>query len=172
MLGHQFMDDEFWGPVDDQAVIGFETAFETEGDVVGGEVGFAVASPQGEENIVDPIQGAGEFEVELDYYELYSGLHRTFLRGTRIQPYVGAGLSIIWWDAEKRFNAPGQAEREDEDDNFAFGAYVHGGLSIQLTENLQVGLDLRALYGTDVEDLFGAGDLDYQRIALFIGFGD
>ena len=50
-------------------------------------------------------------------------------------------------------------------------ARFHGGLAWALADALEVGLDLRFLFGSDIE-LFGvSGDADYTQLAVFVGLG-
>lgn len=170
-FGQESLDSDFWDPIDKQFDFGVETAFESFNDWAGGEWGFLYSDKKDETSIVDPVAGPADYKVESLKFEGYFGIHRTFLRGSNFMPYVGAGLSLFYYDAQKNTDAPGLHRHDDDEGGFAYGAYAHGGLAVQVSENVQLGLDLRMVGFTDVNDLGGDGDIDYQRVAFFIGFG-
>ena len=172
VLGVESLDEDDWGPVAEHLFLGFETSFETEGDWVGGEFGMTLAMAEDEESVNDSQLGVGSFDVDYDVVEASFGVHRSFLRETPFRPYVGAGLAVLYYDVKQQVRAAGNPTVEDDESDFTFGVYLHGGLAMQLGENFQIGLDLRTLVGSDTDGLLSSGDLDYQRVALFIGVGD
>lgn len=170
MLGLQQLDEDFWEPIDRLPFLGMETSYENTGDWIGFEWGGAVSFGDDSMGVDDPSPGS-ELVVDIEFYEVYAGVYRSFLRGAALRPYVGAGVSVIFFDGEKKLREPGQPTVEDDRDDFTLGFYAHGGLAYQFSENFQVGIDLRALVGTDADNIFGDGDVDYERASLFIGFG-
>jgi hypothetical protein len=172
LLGQQQLDEDYWRPASRHLNFGLETSFERFGDWFGGEGGFFFTMDDDEGTYVDPIQGNTDIETDMVLVELYGGLHRTFFRESVVRPYVGAGVSVFWVEADQVIK-PTQGDRSsDKEDEFAFGLYAHGGVSFQLGERFQIGLDVRAVGLTDVDVLTGpSGDLDYQQVSIFLGYG-
>ena len=95
-----------------------------------------------------------------------------FLRDTVLRPYVGAGLDLIYYDGEaKWYDDPTAARIRKVHKRMVFGLYAHAGVTYQLSEDLQLGLDIRQVFGTPDTNFFFDGDLDYQRVSLFLGWG-
>ena len=170
-LGEEKLDGGFWKPVDQQPFLGVETAFETKNDMVGGEWGISYTNDKRETSITVPGVGAADLKVELLTIEGYFGFHRTFLRDANLRPYIGAGVSVVYYDSQKNTDGVGIHVHDDDEGGWTAGLYAHGGISWQCSENVQIGVDLRGLGFTDVNNLGGDGDLDYARFAVFIGFG-
>jgi opacity protein-like surface antigen len=170
-LGEEKLDQDFWKPVDEQLFLGIETAFESKNDMVGGEWGVQYTNDKNETGITVPGVGAADLKVELLTIEGYFGIHRTFLRDANLRPYIGAGISVVYYDAQKNTDGVGIHVHDDDEGGWTAGLYAHGGISWQCSENVQIGVDVRGLGFTDVNNIGGDGDLDYARLALFIGFG-
>jgi hypothetical protein len=103
--------------------------------------------------------GTGSSDVETD--ELYVGLRQTWNTDSRLQPYLGAGAA--WLDA--------QAENSSgfKDDDHSAAAYVRAGLGWQF-EHFQVGVDVRALLGSNFDFDNSDTDLDYLQLLGSIGW--
>lgn len=171
-LNQQQLDEDYWRPASKHLGFGLETSFERLDDWVGGEAGFNFAMDDDEGVYVDPEQGNTKIKTDMVLVELYGGLHRTFLRESFVRPYVGAGASVFWVQADQVIK-PTQGDRSsDEEDEFAFGLYAHGGVSFQVGRNFQLGVDVRVVGLTDVDVLTGpSGDVDYHQISFFLGYG-
>jgi hypothetical protein len=152
-LGQRSLDEDFWAPVEDQAVFAVDYARETPGSVVGFEVGLAGSYDN--ENV------AG-FDIDGTTAELYGGVRKTFVTGSVVRPVLGAGLSLI--DAEVQVAGFGSG------DDTSLAGYAHGGVDFDITEAFFLGLDLRWLFGSDIEIAGISGDADYVQLALVIGF--
>lgn len=146
-IGQRSLDDDY-SPVEDQAAVGFEFTHEGSDSAIGFEAG---------------VMGSGDDHSsdEGSTGELYAGMRKTFGRDT-VRPYIGAGVSLIGVDLD--------AGAIDDDDSSAT-AYAHVGVTIDVTSVVFVGIDARALFGSDVT-LDGVDtDADYGQIAFVIGFG-
>ena len=155
-LGRRSLDDDdFWTPVEDQAVFAVEFAHEPEGSSIGWEIGLAGSA--------DDANVAG-INVEGTTGELYGGVVKSFQSpGSKLRPYIGGGLSYITAEVE----ALGASV-----DDSSIAAYVHGGAAVHLTEALFLGVDLRLLFGSDITlPGFVDSDVDYRQLAVFLGFG-
>lgn len=106
----------------------------------------------------DTISGV---DVEAATGELYGGVRKSFGEGT-VRPYVGRGLSII--------RAAIDVEGGDEEDDVAPALYLHGGVAFAITPTFGLGLDLRGLFGSDIELNGVEGDADHGQLAIFLGF--
>jgi hypothetical protein len=150
-LGERKLDKSDYEPVNEQAAYGLELLHETAGGDFGVE--FGVLGSSEEDN-------AGGFRVKGETREVYLGVRKT-LGESVMRPYFGGGVSFIRSDLEI------VGTGEDDDDSPAL--YLHGGLSIDVSESFFIALDLRGLLGSDIE-LFGSpGDADYGQLALVAG---
>lgn len=177
MLGLQtFGSSKMWRPVDETWSIALDTSYEDFGDVVGLEWGFALLFDNGYRYGPGTLPGSTETDdrrhMKLDFYEFSIGAHRSFLRDTVLRPYVGAGLDFIYYDGEaKWYDDPTATRVRKTHKRMVFGLYAHAGVTYQLSEDLQLGLDLRQVFATPDTNFFFDGDLDYQRASIFLGWG-
>ena len=147
-LGQRNLDEDDWEPVEEQPTFGVDYARETYNSAVGFEVG---------------IMGSSEDDggAEARTAELYGGVKKTFGEGV-VRPFLGAGLSLLRAEVE--------AGGFDDEDSSA-GLYGHGGIGFFVSEAFFLGLDLRFLFGGDMD--FGGSDVDvnYGQLALLLGYG-
>jgi hypothetical protein len=151
-LGQRNLDEDDWEPVEEQPMFGIEYAREPYNSAVGFEIGIMGSSDDDE---------VGGIDFEGRTGELYGGIKKTFGEDV-VRPHLGMGLSVI--------NAEGEVAGFDDDDS-AIGVYAHGGIAFFPSESFFVGLDLRILYGGDLE--LGGSDVEpnYGQLALILGFG-
>ncbi len=148
-LGNRSMHDDDWDPVDDQTVFGI--GYDTKLSSIPFEFEATVARSKDESGSVEGITR-----------ELSAGLRKTFDVGEpRFHPYVGAGLGLIRAEVE----APGP-----DDDDTSLGVYLHGGVGYDLSDNWQVGIDLRFLFGSDINLLGNNMDADYTQFAVYVAY--
>lgn len=167
LLGYQDLDEDYWQPSDGYAAVGMETSFERMGDWIGGEGGWLFSMQDERDTIGDEVIGVDRTQIEV-----YFGIHRTFLREGFVRPYVGAGGAFLLLEADQEIGPVGGVYASDEERELALGAYVHGGVSFQLADTWQIGLDYRLLASTPVDVLAGdEGDANYNLLSLFIGYG-
>jgi len=172
LFGRQQLDEEYWQPADEHLSVGFETAFERQGDWLGGEGGMFVTIDDGEEVYDLATYGESEVDTELKMLEVYVGLHRTFLRQTRLRPYVGAGGSALLLHGKQDIVPSSGPGASSDNKELTFGLYAHAGISFQIMDEFQIGVDYRVLAFTDVDVLTPeTGDIDYQLFSIFLGFG-
>jgi hypothetical protein len=151
-LGQRSLDKGDWEPVEDQPTIGLEFVHETADFPVGFEVGLMGSSDDDNVGGVDLTGSTGE---------LYGGVRKTFGSDV-VRPYVGAGLSYI----DAKIEASGFG---DEDDSSIAG-YIHGGVDFDITESFFLGVDLRFLFGSDLNIAGFDTDADYTQLALRLGW--
>ena len=152
-LGQRSLDEDDYAPVEDQATLGFEYSQEAAGSAFGWEVGIMGSSDD------DRVAG---FDVEARTGELYGGIRKSF-GDDAVRPFVGGGLAII--------NSEIEVVGAGSDDDSSFAAYLHGGVALAVSESFLLGLDLRLLFGSQLEIVGIDTDADYGQIALFLGFG-
>jgi hypothetical protein len=150
-LGQRSLDEDDWSPVEDQGALQLEYASESPDAAVGWEVGLGGSSDD---------DTFGGFDVTGSTAELYGGVRKTFGSGT-VRPYVGGGLSFI--------NAEVEVGSASEDDS-SVAMYLHGGVQFLLGDSFALGLDLRALLGSDITIAGVDGDADYGQAALTLGW--
>jgi hypothetical protein len=153
LLGGQSLDEDDWAPVDELFALGVTYSYDHPDDVVGFEVGLQGAFDS------EDVLGV---DISVGVSELYFGVHKAFFGDSRVQPYLGAGLTLVAVSTE---GTNGFVSVSDDDACGAF--YGHGGVKFLLTEGFALGLDLRFVGGTDVT-LFGyETDVDYGQFGIF-----
>lgn len=153
-LGQRNLDEDDYDPVDEQTVFGMEYARELEDSPVGFEAGLVASGDSG--------HLSGGVDVEGTTGEIYGGLRKSFGKG-RLRPFAGVGIAYI--NSEVRlFGGP------DVDDS-SLAAYAHAGLAFDATQHFYFGLDLRFLFGSDLELAGIDTDADYGQLALVLGMG-
>ncbi len=161
LLGRRQLDEDDWAPIDEPGVLGLEYANERAGSAVGFEIGFSLAAAEEDEF----VSGIGNVEFTNSFFEIYGGMRKTFFVDAGVRPYIGAGLAVI--SAALEAESGGASV---DDDETTFGGYAHGGVEFRITDNFRLGLDLRAVFGTDLELFDVSGDADYTQLALVAGF--
>ncbi len=150
-------DDETWEKIDNQFATGFEFDLKHRDFPVGMEIGLAGSFGYDD----DPIVGVDDLWGGV--YEFYLGPRLTLLKG-RFHPYAAAGITFLGVDQEAdvgSFNV--------RDDDSSVAGYVHGGAYFALNPQIDIGADVRYVYGSDI-DLFGFdGDADYFQVSLLMG---
>ena len=136
-------------PADEHLGWGLEFDSYDPRDVVGWEMGVTRTSD-------DASDAGAKFETTL--IEVYLGARKTWGAERRLHPFVSGGLA--WVDAEAELSGSGS-----EDDS-SFGLYGRGGAYWTFGEHFNVGADVKALIGTDIE----FGDADYVQAGVIVGF--
>lgn len=152
-LGGRRLDEDLYEPVEDQAVFGIEYARERPGSALGFEIGLQGGADE------DQVLGT---DIESRTSELYLGLRKSIPTGSIVRPVFGAGLSLI--------AASVDVSGFGDDDDGSLAGYAHAGVDFDFTEHFFLGLDLRGLFGSDIELAGVEGDADYVQLALAIGF--
>ena len=161
-IGGRSLDESQWSPVEDQISSAFEFVREPADSLIGFEIGtqFGISGERIQ------LGGPGYADVVSTVSELYGGAHKTFFRDSTTQPYIGGGLTLMYARFATDF---GNVTTSDNDSSA--GLYLHGGVQSHIATNFIVGLDLRAVFGTDITLFGSSGDADYGQIAFFIGVG-
>jgi hypothetical protein len=149
-------DDTFYEPVEDAGVLGFEFVRNlTRGPRagLGIELGLFLAGNSDDSLGVD---------VTSAFIEGSLGLRGRLDLGP-VQLFAGAGPNFILAAIDIE-NGP------DEDDSSA-GFYAHGGALLRFGDGFGLGLDARAVSGTEIEfDGFSETDADYAQVTLVFGW--
>lgn len=151
-IGQRSLDDDF-EPVEDQLVLGAEFSSETQGSAVGWEIAMFASGDSGS------FLGT---DVDASTWEVAGGFHKTFGDGD-VRPYLGAGLAFVQLTAE--------ASGLGEDDDTSVGFYAHGGVAFPMNEQLEIGVDLRTVLGTEMEISGLDVDADYWQLSLLVRWG-
>jgi len=155
VAGQRFLDKGDWKPVEDQTSFALEFGGSRAGWPVGYEVGVSFSEAD------DRVQG---IDVKGQVFEVYAGARREFDTGFPITPYLAGGVTLLNADAEV---SAGGASASDDDTSPGF--YVHGGLLWEISTSFYVGLDIRAVLGTNLDIAGVDTDADYEQIAGVIG---
>ena len=163
LVGLREFDEDDWEPVEQQTGFGLEVDSRTPDAPVGWEVGVSYSSDDDDD--FDPF--LGDFSAEAEFIELYGGVRKTWdTSDGRVHPYVAGGLTYIDADVDVEVVGMGEASEDDS----SIGAYVHGGVTFDVTRSLLIGADLRAILGTDLDFAGVDGDADYIQAAVLVGF--
>ncbi len=160
LLGGRSFEHNKWTPVEDQFTIGVEWTWLPAESILGLEVGTAGSFSEEDLTVSSTL-----FTFQGSTLEVYIGPRlETAIGKSPIRIYGGLGPSLIY------ASYSGEALGIKLDDSDAsFGLYAHAGALVELG-SFNIGLDLRALVGTDIS-LFNIGmDADYTQIALVMGF--
>lgn len=149
-LGGRKLDEGDWNPVEEQGVFGAE--FARCEKTVGWEVGVLGSA---DETKIGGVNSEGRTS------ELYGGLRFEF-GDSLVRPYIGVGATAISMKLD--------VDSVGDDDDGTLGAYVHGGITIDVTPRVYIGLDARGVVGSEVRVLGVDRDVDYRQLALALGF--
>lgn len=162
-LGGQTMSDEsFWEPTDEPFAIAGTLELRDRESGFGGEFGAAIAFDEAD---VLPMGT----DAEMSMGELFGGARQTFtLLDGRLHPFVGAGVTLV--SVAARLTQGSFVY--DEEDDVTFGAYVRGGIYWNFGGTFDLGVDWRAVFGTDVDLAGVGGDVDFTRLSLVFGWSN
>lgn len=150
--GTRSLDTDDFGSLDDQKVYGADVVLQTSLPLTAVEGGFFHADES------DDTLGLNNAELSSEDY--FVGLRVTpwdFL----ISPYFSAGVAYL----DSSLDATGVS---DSDEDLAY--YLRLGAALKIAM-LRVGVDGRALTGTDVTLDTIESDLDGYQLTLFLGLG-
>ena len=151
-IAQRMLDSNDYAPVEDQLTLGADLSMQTEGSVVGWELGLFHSA--------DSSRAAGvDFDGQTT--EISGGIYKSLGDGG-VRPYLGAGLCLIRSEVE--------ANGSSADDS-SVGAYAHFGIAWPLSESFEHGFDARTLFGTDLQINGVETDADYVQLGLVMRFG-
>jgi hypothetical protein len=157
LLGQRTMQDSDWDDfeVQNQGLFGLNVDLQLPA-LPGIEFGFLTSREEGD-------TAASSADVSLA--EVFVGVNKTWnLPG--VHPFIGGGLTVrtISTDLDIAF-----LSFDDEDTDVA--AYIHGGAFWRIGEHFNIGVDLRAIVGGEM-DLFNS-DVNANSFvgALILGYG-
>jgi hypothetical protein len=172
--------DDYWDPIPDPIPFTIVTA--TSRTITGSAARAAssTGTPRARTRTSwrpDAVDGHRDLKVR--QAEIFGGFHRTFLRSSAIRPFFGFGVSLAYTyeNAQRtivKINAGGNRytySNTEHDNLMTFGLYAHGGIEWQVSENVQFGVDVRGLKGTDIGFFSPTTNIDAVQAAIFIGFG-
>lgn len=151
-LGGRKLDKDQWDPTEEQGVFGVEFSEEPRSERIGFELGLMASRDEA------TLFGTG---VTGSASELYGGIRKTFGQET-VHPYLGAGLAFIQGKIE--------VDGAGSDDDNSLAGYAHAGVDVDLGNSFVLGLDVRALFGSDITLAGVDGDVDYTQVALRLGW--
>jgi len=172
LLGMRFHSDALPDVPDyedlDQAAA-FAVGFTYQGaeDFVGFEFGLGSGLAEDEELRQDPGGLLYDLDLELFSTELYGGAVKTFGIGEPFRPYIGLGLALVALEGEVSSAVLGGSDTQSD---YSPAGYLHGGALFDVSPCLALGLDLRWLFGTQLELDDLEVDGDYLQAAFVLGF--
>jgi len=163
--GRSLVDEEFWTPGEDQGVFGVTVEFAPSGWPISLAAGTHIGGAEEETQFFGFTETWRTAVVDFTF-----GVRKVWKAG-RNRPYVGGGLALVGASAELEVFGVSV-----DDDDQSGGAYLEGGIFWKLGSRFNLGMELRSLFGTDVEFDFGGpvaavGDADYAQFGLVLGWG-
>lgn len=155
--GTRSLDTDDFGSIDDQTVYGADLVLKFDLPWLAAEGGFFYAEED------DGTAGALT-DVELSVEEYFVGLRVTpwdFL----IQPYASAGVTLVDGTLDA---TSGGMPGETDDDTLAYYARLGAAFTIAF---FRIGLDGRALFGSDLDLDTIESDVDNYQVTAFVGIG-
>ena len=159
ILGSRGLDKDFWEPVNGQVAFGAQVDFGKMAWPIHLETGIQV-SVGAEEDFIGSNDLYGSV-VELDF-----GVNKTWELKGPARPFMGGGLAAV--GAAITFETPGDDIDDDDDTG---GVYFHGGVFWGIGSRFNIGIDGRALVGTNVTLFREDGDADYLQLGMILGWG-
>lgn len=155
----EFADERAWAPLEDQLDVGVtvRTPIRTSRVLhfdLGGRYGY------------DDAESGGD-RLEAQTYELDVGLLFALgSPGTLLQPYVGAGLALIYVDTEFERAVATETERNRDS---VIGHYLRGGLSVEFRPAQLIGIEVRAVNGDEATTESGFASIEAYTVAITFG---
>ncbi|HIJ63183.1 MAG TPA: OmpA family protein [Rhodospirillaceae bacterium] len=126
-------------------------------------------------NGIDKVSGltTASGSGSLDAASIMANVYYDFATGTRLTPYLGAGIGGVDVSAD---NIRGSGVTYSNDDQFTFGYQGIAGVSYALDDNLSIKADYRYLRTADTKLNespgwgTGSGKGDYSSHSLLVGF--
>lgn len=150
--GTRSLDTDDFGSLDDQTVYGADLVLKTSLPFTAVEGGWFHADEE------DDTAGLTNAELATDEY--FVGLRITPWK-ILIEPYAAAGVTYL----DSELDATGVS---DSDEDLAYYLRVGAAFSLAM---LRIGVDGRALTGTDVDLDTIESDLDSYQFTVFLGLG-
>jgi len=147
LVGRSVNDDD---PADEQLGWGLEFDTYHPRNAFGWEAGVNRTS--------DDVSVSGGATFEATLKELYLGARKTWGPPDHLHSFVSLGLSYV--SAETRLSTG-----ESEDDS-SFGLYARGGAYWTFGGHFNLGADVKALVGTDID----FGDANYVQLGVILGY--
>lgn len=171
-IGQRSMSDDAWEDVEveDQPAFGVTVDFGPDSWPIRLAAGYYISAK--EEELYDAF--IGDADATGVVAELTFGVRKTWEVAGNTRIFVGGGAAAVITGLE----VDGSNGSFDDSDT-GTGFYAQGGAYWRIGSRFNIGLDLRGLFGTDVEleDLFNAtsisieGDSDYFQAGILLGWG-
>ena len=166
----QLQDDEFWLETDSQGMFGVTVDFGPADWPIAWAIGYTFSLAE-EDVTVTAGQASADGTATAAVGELSFGVRKIWAGGAT-RPFIEAGVAgvIAGFD----FDAPGVSA---DDSDTGGGLYAQAGVYWRIGSRFNLGLNARALFGTEIDlsDTLGSdfedGDADYIAGGLILGWG-
>ena len=159
-LGTKSLEEEDWGPVEDQGEAGIEFDFRDTNWPINVALGFRRS--EADETFVDPFFGPVDATGRTT--ELSFGVRKIWDQSGIVSPYLGGGLTLV----EAEFEATVSGVSGSDSDS-SVGLWFGGGVYFTLADHFNIGLDLR--FSAADATLFGVdGGAGGRHLGLLVGY--
>jgi opacity protein-like surface antigen len=154
-IGERSLDDDFWGEVDSQTMVGALASFSV------GEPFYIAVGVQGSSKDDD---SSGN-KVTGTVVDATVGLQVMLLPPGPFRTYLAGGLASV--SAEGKVDGAGV---HDDFDDQSVGYWAGGGVLFHVNRNLVLGGDVRWIGGTEIDFGGDEGDADSLAASFVIGY--
>jgi hypothetical protein len=161
LLGSRGLDKDFWEPLESQRVLGAAVDFGGKDRPANLAAGLYVTV--GAETEDDLLLGSTDMIGAVS--ELSFGVLKTGKPAGSVRPFLGGEMANVGVAAE--INPDRFPDQGDHDSSL--GAYLQGGVSWRLGSRFSIGVDTRALVGSDVTLSGAEGDADHLQLGMVLG---
>ncbi len=155
LVGQRQLDEDTWDPLDEQLHFGLEISHISAASSMGDEFGVTGS--------FDDIEDSGA-EIEVRVFEFYGGFRFQSATG-KARPFFGLGGSLTYAEVEADLGFVSGA-----DDDIAFGGYIHGGLNLEISRDMDLVFDVRKRIGNDLDFTGIEADIDFLTFSVGVSF--
>lgn len=163
IIGQRSMsDDDIWGTLDGQPTFGAKVAVAGEG----WPVFIAIGAYYSYDKMSDTFFGLGTVDFSGSVSEVSLGALKEWKLKHGFRPFIEGGMAAV--AAHEAASGPGFHLSETDTGTGFYGA---GGVYWRIGSRLNVGVDVRALRGANIQIGDVSGDADYVQYGLLVGWG-
>ncbi|WP_027359343.1 outer membrane protein [Desulforegula conservatrix] len=169
MFGKKELDSD-WTPVDSWQEFGVMLSF-TEADL---PFGITLGYLTGNDDSLSVSEGRG-INIEGQTDEFLLGLRKEFSppQADFFRVYINGGYTAIKWDIETTYSNAGAVSGSTEEDDWAHGFWLGGGMYFIFAKNAAIGIDYKYTdASSDINTAFGERTLEAggSHYSAFVGW--
>lgn len=137
-----------WAPIETPLALGIEGDYQAKDWELKPEFGVQYSKDSATFTVADPLGGTLNVWDELSLIDVFAGVAASFeLERSALGVRVGGGLLVRFADLDETLDGLSSIT----DSSLAPGIYVRGGPTMRVSDNSEIGLDIRALFSDRLE---------------------